>query len=68
MIHTRLVYSVKEAAPLLGISLALCYRLISEGTLRSTLHKGCSDKMITAAELDRYVAEIDTVGEIAKGA
>jgi excisionase family DNA binding protein len=67
MIHTRLTYSVSQAAHVLGISKSLCYRLMAEGRLRFSLHPGSTLRTISSAELDRYAADLEAE-EIAKGA
>lgn len=68
MIHTRLSYPVKDAAHLIGVSPALCYRLLHEGKLRYSLHPGTTLMTISAREIDRYLAELHGEEEVARGA
>jgi predicted site-specific integrase-resolvase len=68
MNHTRLSYPVKDAAHLIGVSTALCYRLLRAGTLRYSLHPGTTLMTISAREIDRYLAEVHGEEEIARGA
>ena len=50
---TKLVYTVTEAAELLGVSDKSVYRLIERRLLRST--GGMRHKRITPAEIERYL-------------
>lgn len=57
--QSRLAYPVNEAAQLLGISRSTLYGLIGAGDVHAVKIGGRT--LVTAAELDRYLAEITKV-------
>ncbi|MBX6772471.1 MAG: helix-turn-helix domain-containing protein [Chloroflexi bacterium] len=59
----KLLYRVTEAAELLGISRAKLYQLIARGELRA-VHIDSAAR-IPAAELERYVRELQSAAGVA---
>jgi excisionase family DNA binding protein len=49
--------SVKQAADILSISSAYCYRLIGEGTIRA--QRDGAKTFVSAVELARYVSSLE---------
>ena len=54
--ESKKVYRIKEAAKQLGLSERTCWRLISDGKLKSQSLPGCSVKVITDKALDNFIA------------
>lgn len=57
-VEVRLVYRVEEAAQILALSRSTIYELLASGELKG-IKIGRSSR-ITASELDRYVADLDS--------
>ena len=52
----RKAYRVSEVAEQLGLSERTCWRLISDGKLKSQSLPGCNVKVITDKALDNFIA------------
>ncbi len=55
----KILFSVTEAAVVLGVSKWTIYELLDSGALRGVYQK--SRRYVTRAELDRYIASLSTL-------